>query len=161
MIIAVDFDGTCVTHEFPKIGKDIGTIPVLKSLVDKGHKLILYTMRSTKDAGGGNIDANGNELKTNVLQDAVNWFNDNNIPLYGINKNPGQSSWTSSPKVFAHMYIDDMALGCPLIYNPNISNNPFVNWESIIKYLYEINIFNIDESNELIKQVRQILKRYE
>jgi hypothetical protein len=22
MIIAVDFDGTCVTHEFPKVGKD-------------------------------------------------------------------------------------------------------------------------------------------
>lgn len=158
MIIAIDFDGTCVTHEFPKIGKDIGAIPVLKALVDKGHKLILYTMRSTKDAGGGNKDINGNSLKTNVLQDAINWFNINDIPLYGINNNPGQSKWTSSPKVFAHMYIDDMALGCPLIYDRDISDNPFVNWESIVKYLYEMNIFNMDESNELIKQVRQVLK---
>lgn len=24
MIIAVDFDGTCVTHEFPRVGKEIG-----------------------------------------------------------------------------------------------------------------------------------------
>lgn len=46
MVIAVDFDGTCVTHEFPKIGKDIGAIPVLRKLVEKGHQIILYTMRS-------------------------------------------------------------------------------------------------------------------
>ncbi len=24
MIIAIDFDGTCVTHMYPKIGRDIG-----------------------------------------------------------------------------------------------------------------------------------------
>lgn len=34
MVIAVDFDGTCVTHEFPKVGKDIGAVPVLKELVE-------------------------------------------------------------------------------------------------------------------------------
>lgn len=43
MIIAVDFDGTCVIHEFPKVGKDIGAVPVLKKLIEKGHKIILYT----------------------------------------------------------------------------------------------------------------------
>lgn len=41
MVIAVDFDGTCVTHEFPKIGKDIGAIPVLRKLVEKEHQIIL------------------------------------------------------------------------------------------------------------------------
>ena len=45
MVIAVDFDGTCVTHAFPKIGEDIGAVPVLKRLVKAGHKIILYTMR--------------------------------------------------------------------------------------------------------------------
>lgn len=49
MIIAVDFDGTCVTHEFPEVGKDIGAVPVLRELVEKGHKIILYTMRSHPD----------------------------------------------------------------------------------------------------------------
>jgi len=29
MIIAIDFDGTCVTHDYPAIGKDIGAIRVL------------------------------------------------------------------------------------------------------------------------------------
>ena len=46
MIIAVDFDGTCVTHEFPRVGKEIGAAEVLKELTDKGHKIILFTMRS-------------------------------------------------------------------------------------------------------------------
>lgn len=40
MIIAVDFDGTCVTHEFPRVGKEIGAAEVLKELTDKGHKII-------------------------------------------------------------------------------------------------------------------------
>ena len=45
-IIGIDFDGTCVTHEFPRIGKDIGAVPVLKELIANGHDLILFTMRS-------------------------------------------------------------------------------------------------------------------
>ena len=49
MIIVVDFDGTCVTHEFPEVGRDIGAVSVLKELVEKGHKIILYTMRSHPD----------------------------------------------------------------------------------------------------------------
>ena len=49
MDICIDFDGTCVTHEFPIIGRDIGAVPILKSLVDSGHRLILFTMRSKKE----------------------------------------------------------------------------------------------------------------
>ena len=41
MNIAIDFDGTCVSHEFPEIGKDIDAIPVLKELIKSGHNLIL------------------------------------------------------------------------------------------------------------------------
>lgn len=109
MKLAVDFDGTCVTHEYPRIGKDIGAIPVLKELVKKGHKLILNTMRSGKE-----------------LEEAVEWFRENDIPLYGINQDPGQRRWTSSPKVHADLYIDDAALGCPVKYDPDISNRFFV-----------------------------------
>ena len=46
MDILIDFDGTVVTHDFPAVGKDIGSVPVLKRLVDNGHRLILFTMRS-------------------------------------------------------------------------------------------------------------------
>lgn len=111
MYIAVDFDGTCVTHEYPKVGKDIGAVPVLKKLTDSGHKIILNTMRSGKE-----------------LADAIKWFIDNDIPLFGANENPTQKSWTTSPKVHANLYIDDAALGCPLIFDHAISSRPFVNW---------------------------------
>ena len=111
MEIAVDFDGTCVTHDYPMVGKDIGAVPVLKALVQKGHKLILWTMRS----GIG-------------LEAAVNWFKENDIPLYGIQINPGQQSWTSSPKAYAQLYIDDAALGCYLKEDKDLSDRAFVDW---------------------------------
>jgi hypothetical protein len=118
MYIAVDFDGTCVTHEYPRIGKDIGAVPVLKKLTDSGHKIILNTMRSG-----------------DKLVEAIQWFADNNIPLYGANANPTQKDWTDSPKVFANLYIDDAALGCPLIFDHAVSSRPFVNWNAVEEYL--------------------------
>lgn len=133
MIIAVDFDGTCVTHEFPKVGRDIGAAPILKKLIKNGHKLILYTMRSDKSEAFEL--PNGNTWYCNPLEDAVNWFKENNIPLFGINENPTQRKWTKSPKVFAHMYIDDMALGVPLITPYN--NRPYVDWERVEHLLRE------------------------
>jgi len=109
MIIAVDFDGTCVTHEYPGIGEDIGAVPVLKDLVAQGHDLILWTMRSGDS-----------------LVQACKWFDAQEIHLFGINNNPQQATWTSSPKAYAHCYIDDAALGCPLVYPEG--KRPHVNW---------------------------------
>ncbi|MFV0468792.1 MAG: hypothetical protein ACK5MK_07700 [Dysgonomonas sp.] len=114
MDICIDFDGTCVTHKFPEIGEDIGAIPVLKELVEKGHRLILFTMRSDRKKKKNT----GNEviiIEENYLSDALKWFHDNGIPLYGVQKNPSQTFWTNSPKAYGHLYIDDANLGCPLI----------------------------------------------
>ena len=123
MYIAIDFDGTCVTHDYPRIGKEIGATKVLKRLVEAGHKLILNTMRSDKE-----------------LQDAVNWFKKNGIELYGVNENPTQKRWTNSPKVYAHMYIDDAAFGCPLITAPELSDRQFVDWDSVGRKLIQMGI---------------------
>ena len=133
LTICIDFDGTCVTHEFPKIGKDIGAVPVLKRLVKAGHRLILWTMRSdikeTKELWMGVADAEIIEpIQGRYLTDAVNWFKDNDIPLFGINENPEQKSWTSSPKAYGHLYIDDAALGCPLIFDDESVDRPYVDW---------------------------------
>lgn len=70
-------------------------------------------------------------------QDAVDWFAKNNIPLYGININPDQLSWTKSNKAYAQLYIDDASLGCPLIYDTNIARRPFVDWEKVEEILKE------------------------
>lgn len=143
LICAIDFDGTCTTHEYPEVGKDVGAVPVLKRLVAEGHKLMLWTMRGNKRVGDG-ID---------TLADAVNWFKVNEIPLWGINENPDQkaSGWTNSNKQHANLYIDDAALGCPLLqeykwvpvaqgietttYGENSKQvavgRPFVNWNKV------------------------------
>lgn len=94
MEIAIDFDGTVVKHAYPLIGEDIGAWPVIKELVDKGHRIILFTMRSG-----------------DPLDEAIDLFRFKDIPLYGVNKNPTQKNWTRSPKAYAHLYIDDAALG--------------------------------------------------
>lgn len=118
MVIAVDFDGTIVTHDYPEIGKDIGAIPVLKKLCNKGHLLVLNTMRSGE-----------------TLQKAVEFLEENGIPLYGINENPSQKEWTDSPKVYAHLYIDDASLGIPLTHDFRLSKRPFVDWKEVENFL--------------------------
>lgn len=139
MIIGIDFDGTCTTHEFPIIGKDIGAVPVLKELVEKGHQLILFTMRSDiedpKQTSEEILPVGGD-----YLTDAVNWFKDNNIPLYGIQTNPDQKHWTKSPKAYCHLYIDDAALGCPLTSNTEKCRRPYVDWDAVRRILFEMNI---------------------
>lgn len=143
LTICVDFDGTVVTHEFPKVGKDIGAERVLKLLVENGHKLILHTMRSDMK----NPKSRDYDIHTeggDYLTDAVNWFKERNIPLYGINENPTQKDWTTSPKTYANLYIDDASLGCPLVYGKINAEErtfekykrPYVNWLEVEKYLF-------------------------
>ena len=118
-LIAVDFDGTVVTHAYPEIGDDAGAVPVLKELTDNGCRLILFTMRHGK-----------------LLDDAIRWFRERGIPLYAVNENPAQREWTDSPKVFADLYIDDSALGCPIKFEDGIKR-PFVNWVKVRQRLVE------------------------
>ncbi len=136
MDILIDFDGTVVTHEFPKIGQDIGAQPVLKEIIANGHRLILFTMRSDII----NPKGEDNELHLesgNYLTEAVDWFKKNNIPLYGIQTNPTQHTWTTSPKAYGQLMIDDSALGCPLksSINGEYNKRPFVDWDSVRLYL--------------------------
>ena len=129
MEILVDFDGTCVTHEYPEIGKEIGAVPVLKQLINNGHNLILFTMRSGEK-----------------LNEAVKWFNNHEIPLYGIQTNPTQSAWTTSPKAYGQLIIDDICLGIPLTKEPlkfkkeefyaKYNFSPFLSSEQVDGYCY-------------------------
>ncbi|RYF64747.1 MAG: hypothetical protein EOO39_26115 [Cytophagaceae bacterium] len=118
-VVAVDFDGTCVTHEYPKVGKDCPhAVEVLKQIVSSGAGIILFTMRHS-----------------DYLNEAVRWFAEREIPLYGIQLNPTQHTWTSSSKCYAHLYIDDAALGCPLLVDPTVADRPFVDWIGVDKLL--------------------------
>ena len=100
--IAVDFDGTVVTHEYPGMGRSIG-------------------------AG------------------AEEWFASKGIKLWKVNSNPDQDCWTTRPKVWANVYIDDCALGCPLKQDlPD--ERPFVDWVQVHRLLIDAGILHFEES---------------
>lgn len=121
-IVCLDFDGTCVMHEYPKIGVDIpNAVEVLKKLNENEVKIILWTIRSE-----------------DFLQDAVNWFIERDIKIWAVNKNPQQRFWSKSPKAYAPVYIDDAALGCPLTLPADKESRPFANWFEIERLLKEI-----------------------
>ncbi len=131
-VIAVDFDGTCVTHEYPNVGREIGAVRVLKRMVDAGAKLILWTMRSD----GAQVSSHGKPVENPTpLTDAVRWFEKHGIPLYGVQRNPTQDEWTTSPKAYAQVYIDDAALGCPLKAGLR-GERPYVDWDAVEKILF-------------------------
>ena len=97
MIIAVDFDGTIVDHEYPEIGKPkLFAFETLKALQEQGHQLILWTYRA------------GTEL-----DEAVEFCKKNGIEFYAVNKNYPEEIYDDSisRKIIADIYIDDRNAG--------------------------------------------------
>lgn len=136
--IVLDFDGTVVKHCYPAVGNDIGAVPVLECLVKNGHQLILNTMRG-RDCGGEDL-----------LQPAVDWFAERNIPLAGINENPYQKEWTSSPKPYGHVYIDDAALGAPIMVDKN-DGNQYIDWSLASVRLYYLGFLTDQDIVQLLQ----------
>jgi hypothetical protein len=97
LVIAVDFDGTIVDHEYPRIGAEkLFAFQTLRALQDKGHRLVLWTIRDGK-----------------TLEAAVEYCGSNGIEFYAVNETfpnegfePGQSR-----KVNADIFIDDRNVG--------------------------------------------------
>ena len=113
MKISIDFDGTIVKHDYPNIGEPVPhAIEQMEQFLKDGHELILWTMRSGKQ-----------------LNEAVEYLIKHGISLHGINEEPNQEEWTSSPKPYAHIYIDDAAYGCPLVEVEG--GKPYVDWSKI------------------------------
>lgn len=112
-IIAIDFDGTIVTHDYPRVGKPIPLAKeIINMLTDNGHLCFLWTMRDGE-----------------TLEAAKQYCKDNGIMLCNYNQSPDQFS--DSPKQYATIYIDDAALGCPLRYDSDMSRRPYVDWYRI------------------------------
>ena len=119
-VIAVDFDGTVVTHSYPRVGDDAPyAANALRWLLaaSPSVRYVLWTMRSG-----------------DTLADAVAWYERQQIPLFGVNVNPEQHEWTQSPKAYANIYIDDAALGCPLL-KLSKHERPVVDWARLMPML--------------------------
>lgn len=161
MVIAVDFDGTCVTEAFPLVGREIGAAPVLRYLASRGHRIILYTMRShmmkgAKDPDRG--DFSRVDLGRDVLQDAIDWFKDHDIPLFSVNKFPNQEEWTASPKCGCDLFIDDRALGCPMKdVLDGMRINPFVDWIAVTLQLVQRGVIDSKDHYRLLQEITKEL----
>lgn len=95
--IAVDFDGTLVEDEYPKIGKPIlFAFDTLKKLQENGHRLILWTYR-----------------KGSALDDAVQFSKNEGIIFYAVNKSFPEEIYDPkySRKINADFFIDDRNIG--------------------------------------------------
>lgn len=119
IILAVDFDGTIVEHMYPEIGAPVpDAIESLMDFNNFGAKIMLWTMRSGQ-----------------TLLEAVDYCERNGITLWGVNENPEQD-WSFSNKQYAHMYIDDAAVGCPLV-RPS-GRRPYVDWFPIYEHVMAV-----------------------
>ena len=98
MVIAVDFDGTIVTHEYPKIGKPIPfAIDSLKRMQEVDHhQLILWSVR-----------------EGDLLDEALEYCRNRGLEFYAVNTNYPEEAPEDRPnrKVTADVYIDDRTLG--------------------------------------------------
>lgn len=125
MIIAVDFDGTIVEHDYPKIGQSIPfAIETLLKLQGEGHILLLWTFRTGSQ-----------------LQEALDYCESKGLRFYAANKNHPDEDETKAPrKLNADIFIDDRNVGglpdWGVIYNLVKKNN---NFDSFYEYDTEIN----------------------
>ena len=94
MKIAVDFDGTIVTHEYPAIGKERPfAIDVLKRLQrEEKHQIILWSVRTGE-----------------LLDEAVAYCKERGLEFYAVNKNDPEEEYTPDTprKLNVDMFIDD------------------------------------------------------
>jgi hypothetical protein len=93
-ILAVDFDGTLVTNEFPRIGEVNPEVwNAVKAYQDKGWKIILWTCRTDL-----------------MLQEAVEFCCERGLTFDAVNDNLKEVKEFykgNTRKVFANLYIDD------------------------------------------------------
>jgi len=99
MLIAVDFDGTIVEHEYPKIGREIPfAFDVLKRLQkEEFHQLILWTVREGA-----------------LLEEALEFCRQQGLEFYAVNSDyPNEVNFDGkvSRKLKVDMFIDDRNVG--------------------------------------------------
>jgi len=93
MIIAIDFDGTLVEHEFPHIGPlKPGAVEALRAFKKAGHQIIIWTCRQGSDE---------QEVRLFLLQNKIP-FDTINTPIPGYD--------LATRKLYADIYIDDKGL---------------------------------------------------
>ena len=117
MLIAIDFDGTIVSHRYPRIGTERPfAFDTLRRLQADGHKLILWSVREGA-----------------LLQEAVDYCRANGVEFYAVNRDYPEEEQSRnnhySRKLKVDLFIDDRNLGglpdWGVIYDMISSGRPF------------------------------------
>ena len=138
--IAVDFDGTIVTHEYPKIGTEIpGAVETLKELLRDGHRLILWTVRERE-----------------LLDEALAWCEERGLVFYAVNSNYPEETGDArhySRKLKADIFIDDRSIG------------GLPDWPSMLRMIREQTPFKAPMTPQYTTQIdethREMMERYQ
>jgi len=122
-VIAVDFDGTIVTHRYPEIGTVIdGAFETLKDLKRNGFTLILWTVRDGE-----------------LLDEAVEFCRQHGLNFYAVNNEHPDEAFNPqymSRKIVADIYIDDRNVG------------GFIGWDKIRELLIPQTLIKEEEPEE-------------
>ena len=99
MTIAVDFDGTIVEDNYPKIGAERPfATETLRMLIAEHHNIILWSVRQDE-----------------LLDEAVQWCRKRGIEFYAVNRDyPEETKQNNnyfSRKIKADIFIDDRNVG--------------------------------------------------
>lgn len=132
MKIYLDFDGTVVEHQYPRMGRcNFGCIEVIKKLQDAGHEVVLNTYRA--DCANGTLEKALEFLNVNAWafldgkQD--HFFQLKPITALPRKEHPAPWDWHLMNQT-DEIYIDDVALHMPL--KPAVmSEGKMVDWGQI------------------------------
>jgi GNAT superfamily N-acetyltransferase len=109
--IGVDFDGTIVEHAYPDIGSEMMfAFATLRELQNRGHRLILWTIREGK-----------------LLDEAVEYCRQNGVEFYAVNKSFPEEQFEQGitpRKLQCDLFIDDRNIG------------GFIGWSEVWQKLY-------------------------
>lgn len=118
-IVAIDFDDTCVINAYPGIGKQLFLVEeVLKRVIEKGNKLILFTRREGVQ-----------------LEEAKEWFKLREIEIEVVEEDV--ETFSESHKPYYDYLIDDRSIGIPLKIR---SGHMVVDWYELRLYLIELEL---------------------
>jgi len=137
MIIYLDFDGTVVEHQYPKMGRcNFGCFEVMKKLQDAGHEIILNTYRA--DIGDGTL-----EEALSLINDRCNvYIKDRSqrdtfdlLPITATERKIYPAPWhLEQARQTQTLFIDDIAHGMPL--KPAVmTKGRMVDWDEVDKQL--------------------------
>jgi len=132
MTIYLDFDGTVVEHQYPKMGRiNYGCMEVIKKLQDAGHEIILNTYRA--DLNDGTLEEAVRFLNEECWMFFKNRDSENSLqPLTGVlTKKVHAPMWDLKRAIIEGvLFIDDQSKGTPL--KPNVmSSGNMVDWDAL------------------------------